>query len=192
MNLLISALLLELIFLFYFLNKNTDYIVKDNGYCMLKSIESHILKNTGEVSLLDLRYVDNARIISFIYHGEFGVAVYIKGYNRRLKLSWINYGDTRCFSRIISTDEGKYMIISGDNRDYLIDHIETEVKSQTIKVKTSGERYFLKIWPLTQNEALDGITLLRLYDKNNINITQELMYENVQKNKNIEDFVFIT
>lgn len=190
-NILMATLFVALIFFIHFLSKNTDYIIQDNSYNILKDIESHILIDSAKISLLSFRYVDNARIVSFVYGGEFGMAVYIKGFNGKLKLDWINYGDTKCFSRIITTDRGKYVVAAGDNENCFISHIETEVNKKTIIMSTRGERYFLKIWPLLGSEIIDGITFMRLYDENNLNITEELMYDNRKTEKVIDDFVFI-
>lgn len=189
-NALIFTLFTVIIFIYYFISKNTQYNIQDNSLNIQKNLESHILNNKADISVLSVRYFDNARIVSFVYRGEFGLAVFLKGANGRLMLNWVNYGGSRCFSRVITTNRGKYLIGAGDNRSFCIDRIETEIKNKTIRYSTRDERYFLKIWPLESKETLEGITLMRLYDKANNNITEELMYSKAPSIELEEAFLF--
>ncbi len=190
-NYLVGTLLLAIIFILFIYNKGNDYLIKDNSFDLLLSIKAHSLEGEGNISIVSSRYVDNARIISFMYEGEFGMAVYLKGYNGKLKCQWVQYGVSRCFSRTIFTDKGKYLIAAGDNKDSFISSIGLNLKKENIKISTRGERYFLKVWPLLDEEAIEGIAFMRLYNSRGEDITEELMYPEADALRDTVDFAFI-
>ena len=186
---LIATLFIAIICIYFIYSKNNVYLIGDNSFDILVDIQSHVLDSRKEITLISSRYVDNTRIVTFAMGGELGMAIYSKGYNNKLMLNWIDFGLSRCFSRTISTDKGKYLIVSGDNSDLLIDQVETTINRLKIRLSTKNERYFLKVCPLDSSD-LEGMVLIRLYDRNREDITSDLMYiEGLDYRQ--DDFAFI-
>ena len=186
---LIGALFMAIICIYFIYSKNNVYLIGDNSFDILVDIQSHVLNTKKEISLISSRYVDNIRIVTFSMGGELGMAIYAKGYNNKLMLKWIDFGASRCFSRTISTAKGKYLIISGDNSELLIDKVETTVNKAKLALSTKNERYFLKVCPL-EPQVTDGMALLKLYNRNGEDITSELMYRE-DLGYSTDDFAFI-
>lgn len=187
---LVGSLFIAIICIYFIYSRNNVYLIGDNSFDILRDIQSHVLDARKEISLISSRYVDNTRIVTFAMGGEFGVAIYSKGYNNKLMLNWIDFGASRCFSRTFSTDKGKYLIAAGDNSDLLIDQVETTINKMKIKLSTKNERYFLKVCTL-DHEAVDGMALLKLYSESRGDITRELMYTEGLDYR-LDDFAFIS
>lgn len=156
-----------------------EYAIADNKKQLENNIKLFINRPTVVTNNINIKQqinLDNKKYILFTMDGELGNAELTKGFNNKYKIEYTGDGTGSFKYRIYKTDKAKYLIIEGKNYNIKIDHVKILVDNKEYKINIPHKKYFLTYHEVpneTQTEIPD-INSLKLYDKNNIDISNEM------------------
>lgn len=121
--------------------------------------------------------LDNKKFISFTFNeNSLGYVNLTRGLNNKYKIDFTEYGNQYFRDEIVKTNRGKYIILKGKNFERKISYAKVILNSREYEIMIPDQEYFIVYYPVpveTQRVYLD-INNIKLFDKNNIDITREM------------------
>ena len=173
----ILIIILTIAFLCYLRN----YRISDNKKQLEENIKAFINRPTVVVNNIDIKQelnIDNKKYVMYIIdNGTLGEAELTKGINNKYKIDSAGYGSGFFECEIYKTNKGKYLIIKGENYHMQIASIKVPVDDKVYKFNIPQQKYFLVYCPVPdQTEIiLPDFNKIKIYDKNDIDITHEVL-----------------
>ncbi|MCB2356917.1 hypothetical protein [Clostridium estertheticum] len=122
--------------------------------------------------------LDNKKYILYIIDNTLGNAELTKGLNNKYKIETTGSGSSYFFiPEIYKTNKGKYLILKGKNPDMKIVYAKVLVDNKEYRINIPKKTYFLVYCavPIKTQIVYPDANNLKLYNKNDVDITNEMM-----------------
>lgn len=154
------------------------YSITDDRVRLEDNIKKFINRPGIVTNYIDIKQsinIDNKKYTLFVFDGTLGCAELTKGFNNKYKIEFVGYGSSSFRYRIHKTNKAKYLIIEGRNYYFKINYVKILLDNKEYRIDIPQQEYFLaycKVSNETQTIFPD-INNFKLYDKNNVDITDE-------------------
>ena len=122
--------------------------------------------------------LDNKKYILYIIDNTLGYAELTKGLNNKYKIETTGSGSSYFFiPEIYKTNKGKYLILKGKNPDMKIVYTKVTLENKEYKISIPKQAYFMVYCavPIKTQIVYPDTNNLKLYNKNDVDITNEIM-----------------
>ena len=166
------GIIVILSFIIYF--NVSPYKIESNDESIKKGIYE-FSQSVNNIEILETKDIDNRKFVLYEFKGTLGDAILIRGINGKYKVKYVGHGDNSpILDRIEETNKGKYALIKGKNEDLNISYINFTVESSEYSINVPQAKNFIIYTPVSKKIKFPGLGDLRLYDKNNKDITLKI------------------
>lgn len=154
--------------------KNEEKEIEDNLIKFINRPSSSVVENIDIKQELN---IDNKKYVEYLVDDFYlGVAELTMGINNKYKIETTRYGDNSFRHEVITTNKGKYLILTGKNGNAEIAHIEVLLEYNEYMFDIPKQKYFIVYCtvPKETNQTFLDIDKIKFYDKNDIDITDAM------------------
>lgn len=155
------------------------YAIKDNEKQLENNVMQFINRTSVVASNINIKKelnLDNKKYILFSNNNTLGDAELIKGLNNKYKIKSTGIGSGYFRDKIVKTNKGKYLILKGKNIGLKIAYAKVILDNKEYKISIPQEEYFMVYCPvpIETKETYIEINNLKLYNKQDVDITNEM------------------
>lgn len=175
-----SALLILTTVFVIFISYSVTYRIEDNKKQLEDNVKQFINKTAVIAKNIDIKQelnIDNKKYVLFTINDTLGFAELTKGLNGKYKIEFTGYGGSNFTVQIYETNKGKYLILKGKNYGMGIAYLKVLLDNKEYKVSTPNQEYFLSYCSVSSKtqKVFPDINTLRLYNKNDVDITKDML-----------------
>lgn len=158
---------------------SSSYTINDNEVVLKGELEKFINRGSSVTKSVDIKKIldiENRRYVLFEVNNELGEAELGRGFNGKYKILSTGYGTKHFRYSIKDIRNSKYFIVLGENYDMKISYINISIDENQYKMDVPQEDYFIVFHEVPKDtvEQIPSYSDFRLYDTNNIDISDEI------------------
>jgi hypothetical protein len=123
-----------------------SYHIQDSPEAIEKEIE-HRLR--ADIEIRSIQTMNNKLVFAFTMGTTLGSGELIKGFNGRYKYYYAGYGTNEIRERIIETQNGQFLMLTGRN-NLSIKHITAFIEDESYDVIIPEGEYYLTLTPVKE------------------------------------------
>lgn len=175
-----SVAIIGIWFLVHSLITSAEYTITPEKSQLENAILERINRPTIETKSIDIMQelnLDNKKYVIIAFGRNEGYAEFTKGRNNKYKIGEVKYGNSVFCSEIKETNKGKYIFIICKNQNSKAQFAKVQLENKEYKIDISQEEYGIAycIVPNSTNVRFISIENIKLYDNNNIDITDDIL-----------------